>query len=124
MNKKRISIPHILKKKITHEDPKTYSSWIIAFPSLLEAFVKEGRIVTDQSAQEVLASRHKAFGPFSSIDEFWFWALDDRHLPLEQIIHYLRDTQKGVAGQLTRLSTARTSAAKSPASSTTARNNS
>lgn len=83
---------NLLKKKTTREDPKTYSSWLIAFPALLARLVGDGRIVTDEAAQSVLASRHAAFGPFTSLDEFWFWALDDRRLPLEQIIRYVRAT--------------------------------
>jgi hypothetical protein len=83
---------NLLKKKVTREDPKRYSSWIIAFPALLAQFVSEGRIITDKAAQDVLASRHAAFGPFSSLDEFWYWALDDRRLPLGQIMRYIRAT--------------------------------
>jgi len=83
---------NLLKNKVIREDPKAYASWVIAFPALLAEIVKEGRIITDRAAQDVLASRHDAFGPFSSIDEFWFWALEDRRLPLEQMMSYIRAT--------------------------------
>jgi hypothetical protein len=83
---------NLLKNKVTREDPKTYASWVVAFPALLAKIITEGRIITDRAAQDVLASRHAAFGPFSSLDEFWFWALDDRRLPLQQMMRYIRAT--------------------------------
>jgi hypothetical protein len=83
---------NLVKKRIVQKDPRVYSSWLIAFPAIIARLVKEGRIVTDAAAQSVLESRHDAFGPFSSLDEFFFWALDDRRLPLEQIIRYIDTT--------------------------------
>lgn len=83
---------NLVKKRIVQKDPRTYSSWLIAFPAIIAHLVKDGRIVTDAAAQSVLASRHDAFGPFSSLDEFFFWALEDRRLPLEQIIRYIDTT--------------------------------
>jgi hypothetical protein len=83
---------NLLKKRIVSEHGSLYSSWLIVFPSLLARLVQENTIVTDEAAQSALASRHAAFGPFSSLDEFYFWALDDRRLPLDQIITYVRRT--------------------------------
>jgi len=83
---------NLIKKRITRENAKQYSSWLIAFPALLNDIVTEGRIVTDPAAQIVLASRIAGFGPFTSLDEFYFWALDDRRLPLDQIILYIQTT--------------------------------
>lgn len=83
---------NLLKKKIGRERPKAYSSWLPAFPSLLADIVQSGRIVTGEAARNALASRHAAFGSFSSLDEFYFWALDDRRLPLDQIVRYVQTT--------------------------------
>jgi hypothetical protein len=83
---------NLLKKRIAREQGAVYSSWLIAFPAILGRIVSEGLIVTDQSAQSALASRHAAFGNFTSVDEFYFWALDDRRLPLAQIISYIDKT--------------------------------
>lgn len=85
-------ILNLLKKKINREHPKQYSAWITAFPSILDGFVKEGRIITDQAAQTALASRTSAFGAFTSLDEFYEWALEDRRLTLAQIVRYVEAT--------------------------------
>ena len=83
---------NLIKKKINRENPKQYSSWFVAFPSLIDRIVKDGQIVTDAASLYVLASRTEAFGLFSSVDEFYFWALDDRRLTLDQIVRYLTRT--------------------------------
>jgi hypothetical protein len=83
---------NLLKKRISGQTPKAYSSWLIAFPSLLGRVVAQGETVTDDAARSALASRHAAFGLFSSLDEFYFWALDDRRLTLDQIVRYLTRT--------------------------------
>lgn len=83
---------NLVKKNINRENAKQYSAWITAFPALLNDIVNEGRIITDSAAQNVLASRIAAFGPFTSLDEFYFWALDDRRLPLAQIMQYIQAT--------------------------------
>ena len=83
---------NLLKKRIVNERGALYSSWLISFPSLIARLVQENSIVTDAAAQSALASRHASFGPFSSLDEFYFWALDDRRLLLDQIITYVRKT--------------------------------
>jgi hypothetical protein len=83
---------NLIKKKINREDPKHYSSWLIAFPALLNRIVEEKQIVTDAASLYGLASRTDSFGPFSSLDEFYFWALDDRRLTLDQIVKYIQKT--------------------------------
>lgn len=83
---------NLIKNKINRENPKQYSSWIVEFPSLIDQIVKGSQIVTDAASQSGLASRTEAFGPFSSLDEFYFWALDDRRLTLDQIVAYIRKT--------------------------------
>jgi hypothetical protein len=83
---------NLMKKKIHRDDPKRYSSWLIAFPALLSRIVDEGQVIVDDAAQSALVSRLTSFGPFTSLDEFYFWALDDRRLPLDQIIRYIDRT--------------------------------
>jgi hypothetical protein len=83
---------NLIKKKINRQDPKRYSSWLIAFPALLKRIVEEKQIVTDAASLYGLASRTDSFGPFSSLDEFYFWALDDRRLTLDQIAKYIEKT--------------------------------
>lgn len=83
---------NLIKNKINREDPKRYSSWLIAFPALLNRLVEEKQIVTDASSLSVLSSRTDSFGLFASLDEFYFWALDDRRLTLDQIVRYIEKT--------------------------------
>jgi len=83
---------NLMKKKIQREDPKRYSSWLIAFPALLSRIVDEGQVIVDDAAQSALVSRLTSFGPFTSLDEFYFWALDDRRLPLDQLIRFIDRT--------------------------------
>ena len=83
---------NLMKKKIQREDPKRYSSWLIAFPALLNRIVDEGQVIADDAAQSALVSRLTSFGPFTSLDEFYFWALDDRRLPLDQLIRFIDRT--------------------------------
>ncbi len=82
----------LLKEKIRDQDPRTYSAWLTSFPRHLDRIVEQGEIVTDSSAQTVLASHRAAYGMFPSLDAFYFWALDDRRLPLDQIIRYVLRT--------------------------------
>lgn len=83
---------NLIKKKIQRDDPKRYSAWLIAFPAFLSRIVEEGQVIADDAAQSALVSRLTSFGPFTSLDEFYFWALDDRRLPLDQIIRYIDRT--------------------------------
>jgi hypothetical protein len=83
---------NLKKKKVHREDPKRYSAWLIAFPALLSRLVNEGQVIADDAAQSALVSRLTSFGPFTSLDEFYFWALDDRRLPLDQLIRYIYRT--------------------------------
>ena len=82
----------MIKNSINKANAKKYSSWFVAFPKLMAALVKSGQVVTDKASADVLASHHNATGGFTSVDEFFFWALDDRRLPLEYIVKYLEKT--------------------------------
>ena len=83
---------NLIKKKVLREDPKRYSSWLIAFPALLSRIVDEGQVIADGAAQSALVSRLASFGPFTSVDEFYFWALEDRRLPLDQLVRFINKT--------------------------------
>lgn len=80
---------NLLKKRLVKEQGASYSAWLTEFPVILAGMVEKRLLVTDEAAQSALASRHSAFGPFSSLDEFYFWALEDRRLPIDQIIAYI-----------------------------------
>ncbi len=82
----------LIKEKIKREHPKSYSSWMKAFPSLIAALVSGNVVVTDRAAADVVASHVGAHGPFSSVDAFFFWALDDRRLALDEIVKYIDTT--------------------------------
>ncbi len=83
---------NLLKSKISKDNASVYASWLASFPRHLDRLVEQGQIVTDAAAQSALASRRAAYGPFASLDAFYFWALDDRRLPLDQIVRYVLKT--------------------------------
>ncbi len=83
---------NLLKNKVRKENSSIYSVWLAAFPRHLDRLVEQGEIVTDPAAQAVLASHRAAYGAFASLDAFYFWALDDRRLPLDQIVRYVLRT--------------------------------
>lgn len=82
----------IIKKKISSQYPQAYSSWLSSFPEIISSIAESREVVTDMAAADTLASRHAAFGPFKSVDEFYFWALGDRRLTLDHIIKYIEKT--------------------------------
>jgi hypothetical protein len=82
----------LVKERMLAAKGKNYSAWYADFPNQLDKLVASSQVVTDQSAAQVLASHRSAVGPFKSLDEFFFWALDDRRLPLGQIIQYIDKT--------------------------------
>jgi hypothetical protein len=79
---------NLIKDRISNIKGKSYAAWYADFPQEMDQFVASRQIVTDQGAADVLASHRSANGPFKSLDDFFFWALDDRRLTLEQIIQY------------------------------------
>jgi hypothetical protein len=79
----------LIKDRISKARGKSYSAWYADFPKIMDQMLSQNKIVTDAAAADVLASRRAAFGQFKSLDDFFFWALDDRRLPLGQIIHYI-----------------------------------
>jgi len=83
---------NMLKDRISKAKGKSYGSWYVGFPKVMDQIVTVKQIVTDKAAAEALASYRAAYGPFNSVDDFFFWALDDRRLPLEQIVKYIDQT--------------------------------
>ena len=61
-----------------------------AFPKLASEASKLAG--TDKSAADMIDSRLSAYGPFKSIDDFFFWALDDRRLTLDRIVNMIEKT--------------------------------
>ncbi len=82
----------MLKDKITSEKGKASSSWVSSFPKRLSDAVTDNQPVLDEASRTVIVSRLNAYGQFRSLDEFYFWALDDRRLTLEQIIRLIEKT--------------------------------
>lgn len=83
----------LLKNKLRKENGAD-SSWSSAFPKLMAELASSHTVVTDRAAADALASHHSAHGPFRSVDEFFVWALDDRRLPLDNIVKYIEKTVK------------------------------
>ncbi len=83
---------NMLKDRIGKARGKSYATWYEDFPKIMDELVSAGKIVTDAAAADALASHRAAFGPFKSLDDFFFWGLEDRRLPLEQIVQYIENT--------------------------------
>ena len=84
----------LIKNKIRTAMGKDFSAWLSSFPKLLAELVASKQVVTDEPSHMVIESHHDGFGPFLSLDEFYFWALDDRRLTIAQILKYVEKTAK------------------------------
>lgn len=78
----------MIKDKIAGGLGRDYAAWYSDFPRTLDGIVSSGQVVTDKGSAEMLASYRAAHGAFRSADDFFFWALDDRRMSLEQIVKY------------------------------------
>ncbi len=85
-------ILNMIKEKIRSIKGKSYSGWYTSFPKLMDELASSKQVVTDKASIEVMGSHRDAYGAFKSLDEFFFWALDDRRLTLEQIVKYIEKT--------------------------------
>lgn len=83
---------HLIKDSISKAKGKSYAAWYADFPKQMDQLLSSGQIVTDKAAEDVIASHRSGVGPFKSLDDFFFWALDDRRLTLEQIMQYIDRT--------------------------------
>lgn len=84
----------LIKDRIRTTKGKSYAAWYTGFPKILDQMISANQILTDKAAADVLASQRAGSGPFKSLDDFFFWVLDDRRLPLEQIVKYIEATAK------------------------------
>jgi hypothetical protein len=84
---------NLLKDRIRGRKSDGYAAWYADFSVSLDKVVSSKQLVTDKSSADVLASYREAFGPFKSVDDFFFWALrTDRRLALGQIVKYIEKT--------------------------------
>lgn len=88
------SVLDLIKGKLRKDLGSGYAPWLEAFPKLLAGLVAGKQPVADAASIEVIASRQDGHGPFRSLDDFYFWALDDRRLSLGQIMKYVERTAK------------------------------
>ena len=91
---------NLIKTRINKDNAKKYSSWLVSFPAIMAGIAADRQVVTDQTAAEVLASHYAGSGPFTSVEAFFFWALEDRRLPLDQIVKYLEKTVEMQRGKV------------------------
>jgi hypothetical protein len=82
----------MVKEKISGGKGKSYGAWYTAFPVLMDKLVTSKQVVTDNASLEVITDHCNGYGPFKSVDDFFFWALDDRRLTLDQIVKYIEKT--------------------------------
>lgn len=85
-------ILNMIKEKIRTIMGKGYGDWYASFPKRMEALTSSKQVITDKASVDVIASHCDAYGAFRSVDDFFFWALDDRRLTLKQIIAYIEKT--------------------------------
>lgn len=81
---------NLLKDRIKAKLGKSYAAWYAAFPMLASDASKLAS--TDKTAADVIGSRLHGYGPFKSVDDFFFWALDDRRLTLDRIVNLIEKT--------------------------------
>jgi hypothetical protein len=83
---------NLIKDKVRAALGKHYAAWYASFPKLMDELISSDAEVTDKFSIAGLASHREAYGPFKSVDDFFFWALDDRRLTLDEIIKYVEKT--------------------------------
>jgi hypothetical protein len=83
----------LIKDKVRANLGKHYSAWYANFPKLMNEVVSAGEKGPDKLAASMIASHQEAYGLFKSVDDFFFWGLDDRRLELGQIVSYIEKTQ-------------------------------
>ncbi len=89
-NRSYRQVLNLLKDRIKTKLGKDYAAWYATFPKLMnEASKPAGQ---DKNAEDVIDSRLHGYGPFKSVDDFFFWALDDRRLTLDRIVGMIEKT--------------------------------
>ena len=81
---------NLLKDRIKATLGKDYAPWYAAFPKL--ASQASALADMDKNAADTVNSRLQAYGPFKSVDDFFFWALDDRRMTLDRIVNFIEKT--------------------------------
>jgi hypothetical protein len=82
----------MIKDRISKNKGNSYGAWYKNFPQLMDRLVSSRQVVSDKASVDVVASHREAYGAFKSLDDFFFWALDDRRLSLDQIMAYIEKT--------------------------------
>jgi hypothetical protein len=88
----------LIKERIGESKEKNYGTWYAQFPTLMDEFVSSEPMALDKASAKVLSSHREAYGAFKSVDDFFFWALDDRKLALDQIVMYIEKTAEMAKG--------------------------
>ena len=83
---------NLIKDRIGKTKGTSYAAWYADFPKQMSQLISSNQIIVDKTAAEIIASHYAAYGPFKSVDDFFFWALDDRRLTLDQIAIYIDRT--------------------------------
>lgn len=85
-------ILNMLKARLSISKGNSYGAWYKNFPQRMDKLVSSKQAVADKASIDVIASHREAYGAFKSVDDFFFWALDDRRLSLDQIVKYIEKT--------------------------------
>ena len=83
---------NMIKDRISRNMGKNYGAWYEQFPKIMDLLIYTKHIDTDAASFDVLSSHRDAYGAFKSVDDFFFWALDDRRLTLEQVVKCIEKT--------------------------------
>jgi hypothetical protein len=84
---------NMIKDRISRSMGKNYGAWYEHFPKLMDQLILSAKHPdADAATFDVLSSHRDAYGAFKSLEDFFFWALDDRRLTLEQIVMYIERT--------------------------------
>ena len=91
------AVLNMLKSRISVKLGKKYGEWYAEFPKLMDQLVSAGQNPLDDAVKSLLSSRKSGCGCFKSVDDFFFWSLDDRKLPLAQIVKLIEKTTQQYA---------------------------
>lgn len=82
----------LIKGKINKEHASGYYAWLSAFPKLLADIIANKSAIAGKASGHVLASRQSGYGPFMSLDDFFFWAMEDNRISLGDAVYYIEKT--------------------------------
>ncbi len=87
------TVLRLIKERMQVKLGKRYAEWYVNFPKLLDNMISSDNGIMGKTAASMMASHRSAFGPFKTLDDFFFWSLDDRRLTLEQNVQYIDNTE-------------------------------